>query len=89
MSKELHGEVIGDNMTLKCVQSGGGEDVDDVLRAFQRIIQAGSKGSEILPRDILTVRSCGRKVVENFRQRAIQARCSLLCTIQRSSLTVA
>jgi hypothetical protein len=44
------------------------------VRAFRRIVQEGSRGGAISVQDILTVRSCGRILVENLRRRAIQAR---------------
>lgn len=56
----------------RLLQTGGCEDADEVMRAFRRIVEAGAKGRPIPATDILTVRGCGRKMVENFRAKALQ-----------------
>jgi hypothetical protein len=56
----------------RLLQRGGCNDADDVVSAFRRIVEAGAKGTAIPATDILTVRGCGRKLVENLRQKALQ-----------------
>ncbi|CAL8462058.1 g1589 [Coccomyxa elongata] len=56
----------------RLLQTGGCEDADEVVRAFHRIVEAGAKGRPIPATDILIVRGCGRKMVENLRNKALQ-----------------
>ncbi|BDA41223.1 hypothetical protein COCOBI_02-0030 [Coccomyxa sp. Obi] len=56
----------------RLLQTGGCEDADDVMHAFHRIVEAGAKGRPISATDILTVRGCGSKMVENLRNKALK-----------------
>lgn len=50
----------------------GGCDADAVIAAFKRILDKGfAKREPIDSDDILTVRACGNKLVENMRQKAL------------------
>ena len=54
------------------MQRGGCENAEEVAAAFRRIVESGMKGAPIHPMDLLTVRSCGQKVVETYRKKALQ-----------------
>ena len=42
------------------------------MAAFRRIVESGMKGAPIHPMDLLTVRSCGQRVVETYRKKALE-----------------
>ena len=66
---------LADTDTWKrLLQTGGCENADDVVRAFRCIVEAGAKGKAIPASDILAVRGCGQKLVENLRQKALRVR---------------
>ena len=54
------------------LQRGGCDNAEEVAAAFRRIVQNGMKGGPIHPIDLLTVRSCGQRVVETFRKKAME-----------------
>ena len=56
------------------LQRGGCDNAEEVAAAFRRIVQNGMKGGPIHPIDLLTVRSCGQRVVETFRKKAMEVR---------------
>ena len=55
-------------------QRGGCENAEEVAAAFRRVVEGGMKGAPIHPMDLLTVRSCGQRVVETYRKKALQVR---------------
>lgn len=70
----------------RLLQGGGCGNADDVVRAFRRIVEAGAKGRSIPATDILIVRSCGRTLVENLRQKALRVRAPPLAPPFKKSL---
>ena len=56
------------------LQRGGCDNADKVAAAFRRIVEFGMKGTPIHPMDLLTVRSCGQRVVETYRKKALEVR---------------
>ncbi len=61
-------------MWSPAMQRGGCENAEEVAAAFRRIVESGMKGAPIHPMDLLTVRSCGQRVVETYRKKALQVR---------------
>ncbi|DBB12972.1 TPA: hypothetical protein ACH3X3_005716 [Trebouxia sp. C0006] len=58
----------------KILEKGGCDNGQAVVDAFGRMLKQGStKGACIDTQDLLTVRNCGVKMLENFRQQALQA----------------
>ncbi|CAL5220068.1 g2019 [Coccomyxa viridis] len=57
---------------LDLLKRGGCENAEEVAAAFRRIVESGMKGAPIHPVDLLTVRSCGQRVVETYRKKALQ-----------------
>ncbi|KAL0029847.1 hypothetical protein WJX77_003526 [Trebouxia sp. C0004] len=58
----------------KILEKGGCDNGQAVVEAFGRMLKQGStKGAFIDTQDLLTVRNCGVKMLENFRQQALQA----------------
>ena len=68
------------------LQRGGCDNAEEVAAAFRRIVQNGMKGGPIHPVDLLTVRSCGQRVVETFRKKAMEVRCRTLSSSEHNSL---
>lgn len=57
---------------LEMMREGGCQAPNQVLEAAKRIFAAGmSDTGSIAPTDVLTVRDCGTRLVESFRQRAL------------------
>ena len=56
------------------LQRGGCDNADEVAAAFRRIVNYGMKGKPVYPMDLLTVRSCGQRVVETYRKKALEVR---------------
>lgn len=57
----------------RLLQQGGCENAEEVTAAFQRILKEGGQPHAVIDmQDLLTVRQCGHKVVEAFRQSALQ-----------------
>ena len=54
------------------LQRGGCENAEEVVAAFRRMVESGMKGAPIHPMDLLTVRSCGQRVVETYRKKALE-----------------
>lgn len=58
---------------LEMIKEGGCERPEDVLQAATRMLSDGmSSQSQISNRDLLVVRECGNRMVEDFRMRAIK-----------------
>ena len=68
------------------LQRGGCDNAEEVAAAFRRIVQNGMKGGPIHPVDLLTVRSCGQRVVETFRKKAMEVRCKTFSSSVRGFL---
>lgn len=72
----FEGSIISDGLEILTesgpLQRGGCENAEEVAAAFRRIVQNGMKGGPIHPMDLLTVRSCGQRVVETFRKKAME-----------------
>ncbi|GAB4816787.1 hypothetical protein N2152v2_003833 [Parachlorella kessleri] len=58
---------------LELMREGGCDKPDQVLQAAMRMLKDGmTPKGQVSTQDLLTVRDCGNKVVENFRARAIK-----------------
>ena len=70
-AKHSQEEQRGGGSLLTAMEEAGCETPEATLRAAQRILNACMRGEEVVIDDLLQVRTCAKRVVENTRRRTL------------------